>query len=285
VCLDPSNIRSLVTNGGAIAYQVAPPATNACYTAVRALFVGFQDRRDSNPIQITEDHKRHAVEVHRMLTTTTQTLKFWDQGLGSYVLWLADHFMVVRVGIYGILFVAIAFTNGYFICNAMCLIACFEFGWFAQLCPFWVFVTRTDVEDLRYFHNQFLHLLLLGSSIRCWEAQISTASYRVAEEPEVIKKDPCGVFYRMMLSLASHLSKNSAAITTTGGFTMIFNHQLELARNAPPGQRDVYLSREIMELINFLSTDASAKTELAQLRTWHMLPAGNQPIFGQKQML
>ena len=74
-------------NGNAIAYQVAPPATNTCYTAVRALFVGFQDRRDVNQIQITEDHTRHAVEVHRILTTTTQNLKFWDQGLGSYLLY------------------------------------------------------------------------------------------------------------------------------------------------------------------------------------------------------
>jgi len=271
-------------NGNAIAYEVAPPATNTCYTAVRALFVGFQDRRDVNQIQITEDHTRHAVEVHRILTTTTQNLKFWDQGLGSYLLWLADHFIVVRVGIYSILFGAIAFTNGYFICNALQLAALFEFGWFAKLFPSWVFVTRTHVEELRHEHNQFLHLLLLGSSIRCWEAQISTASYRVAEEPDVIKKDPCGVFYRMILSLAAHLSIQTP--TTPADFGMIFNQQLERARNAPPGQRDVYLSREIMELIHFLSTDASAQWELTQLRKrMRMLPPGNQPIFGQKQML
>jgi len=67
---------------------------------------------------------------------------------------------------------------------------------------------------------------------------------------------------------------------------MIFNHQLELARTATPGQRQVYLSREIMELVNFLCTDANAVAELAQLRNhMRMLPPGNQPIFGQKQIL
>ena len=271
-------------NGNAIAYQVAPPATNTCYTAVRALFVGCQDRRDSNPVEITQDHTRHAVEVHRMLTTTTQTLKFWDQGPGSYVLWLADHFMVVRVVEVGMFFCAIAFTNAYFISNVLCIVAFCELCWAAK-CPSWVvFVSNTHVEELRLEHQQFLRLLLLGSCIRCWEEQISTASYRVPEYEDFIKRDPCGVFYKMMLSLAAHLSTNSP--TTTAGFTMIFNHQLELARTATPGQRQVYLSREIMELVNFLCTDANAVAELAQLRNhMRMLPPGNQPIFGQKQIL
>jgi hypothetical protein len=73
-------------NGNEIALAVAPPATNTCYTAVRALFVGFQDKSDVTQIVITDDHTRHVVEVLRMLTTTTQNLKFWDQGLGSYLL-------------------------------------------------------------------------------------------------------------------------------------------------------------------------------------------------------
>ena len=271
-------------NGYAMAYQVVPHATNACFTAVRSLFVGWQDSRNVNPIEITEDHKRYAVEVHRMLTTTKQNLKFWDQGLGSYVLWLAEHFMVVRVGIYTLLFGAIAFTNGYFIVNALQLVVFFEFRWFEKLCPSVVFVTRTHVEELRYVHTEFLHILLLGSCIRCWEPQTSTTSYRVQEHVDVIKKDPCGVFYRMMLSLASHLSMQSS--TTAEDLENVFNQQLERARNAVPGQSHVYLCREIMELIQFLSTDASAQFELRQLRMhMRLLPPGIQPIFGQKQML
>jgi hypothetical protein len=267
-------------NGNAIALEEAPPATNTVYTAVRALFVGFQDKRDVTQIVITDDHTRHVVEVLRMLTTTTQNLKFWDQGLGSYLLWLADHIMVVRVCIYSILCGGFAFTNAFFIVRALTLVALFESGLLARLCPTVVFVTRIHVEELRCEHKQFLRLLLLGSSIRCWKEDISTASYSVADEPDVIKKDPCGVFYRMILSLAAHLSIQT--YTTVADLNTTFNQQLERAR---PGQREVYLNLEIMELIHFLSTDAAAQFELRELRNrMRLLPPGNQPIFGQKQM-
>jgi hypothetical protein len=84
----------------------------------------------------------------------------------------------------------------------------------------------------------------------------------------------------MILSLAAHLSIQT--YTTVADLNTTFNQQLERAR---PGQREVYLNLEIMELIHFLSTDAAAQFELRELRNrMRLLPPGNQPIFGQKQM-
>jgi hypothetical protein len=232
-------------------------------------------------VVITTDHTNAAVEIHRILTSTKQTLKFWDSGLGYWVLELAHNPNVMRVPLYGILFVGFYLDNEFFFDYAVGLVAVFELVCLLGRKQTWACVTRPVVDQLRSSYIQLIQMLLLGSSIRCWDRNIATCHYKVAEEEELVKKDPQGVFYRFVLSLAGHLSRNQPS--SRANLLTLFEMQLELARKTPVS-RVVHLSSEIMELIHFLTTDPCAIEVLTQLRRSQQLPPGNMPIFSQRQL-